>query len=104
VYDAAEALIPTVNINAIWSPGEEIPSQAARQWLGDADIIKYRHIMVPQAQDIIFGKAVLEEIARSGQRRGCRVVRVEIDRDNPQDFNALVRVVRALKGRIDYSD
>jgi hypothetical protein len=71
-----------------------------RPVLHGADIIFGVDIMSGH-EFIVFGRDVLEEIARSGQSRRLRVLYIGIDQET-EELEKLLAMVQVVKGRDDY--
>jgi hypothetical protein len=50
---------------------------------------------------LVFGKALIEKIVRSGKARTVRMVRIAIDEET-EDLERLIALVQAFKGSHDY--
>jgi hypothetical protein len=94
---------PVIPINALFGkgfgPNLSTPLDS-RQELRDADVILGMDVM-SRSVFLIYGQDVLEDLARTGEARHLRVLRIGLDQET-EELERLVALVETVKGRHDY--
>jgi len=68
--------------------------------LHEADLILGSDVM-SQQDFLVYGRDTLEEIARSGEERLLKIVRIELDEET-EELEQLIGLVSEIKGKHDY--
>lgn len=93
--------IRTIPIDALFGQGVDLNKEAKPQELLDEAEVIFGVDVMSQREFLLYGKELLQEIAKGDFSRPTHVIKIEVDEDT-EELEKLIALIKVVKGKVDY--